>query len=119
MLAPLTSVIVAIALGLVGLTAWLAIADRACGRAVWVLAIGLEGLLAAQGAVGVVLGARTERPLAGWVFGGYLLGSLFVVPAAWLWAKVEPGRWGAGVMVVAGLVIAVLEARLGQIWGGE
>lgn len=92
--------------------------DRRPGRATTALAALLEVGLLAQLVVGAVQLAGTDRSVDGLVFVGYLVGILLVLPTALTWSKSEPSRWGAGVLVVAGLVIAVLLARLQQIWAG-
>jgi hypothetical protein len=52
------------------------------------------------------------------VFLAYLLVVLVAAPATAWWGAAEPGRWGAGVVAVAGLVIPVLVIRLEQVWTG-
>jgi hypothetical protein len=54
----------------------------------------------------------------GVVFVLYLLGLAAVPPAAGWWARGEPSRAGAGVVVAAGLLIPVLLLRLSTLWGG-
>ena len=52
------------------------------------------------------------------VFVLYLVGLAALPPAAAWWARGEPSRAGAGVVVVAGLLVPVLLVRLHTLWGG-
>jgi hypothetical protein len=54
----------------------------------------------------------------GVVFVLYLLGLAAVPPAAAWWARGEPSRAGAGVVVVAGLLVPFLLLRLSTLWSG-
>lgn len=47
---------------------------------------------------------------------GYLVGSLVILPAAFLWSVGERTRAGIGVLLVAVLVVPVLFLRLHQLW---
>lgn len=115
---PLSIAILAVTAVLILAAAALSLGNRPTGRVIWGMAASLEVLLAVQAVVGCVLLARTDRAVDGWVFVGYLGGSLVVLPLSAAWAKIEPGRWGPAIMGLAGLVIAVVLARLGQIWAG-
>lgn len=69
--------------------------------------------------VGVVQLARGEKPEQGTViFVAYLLGAALCVPAAGLMSLTERTRWGSMTVVAGGVVLAVLEVRLYDIWGG-
>jgi hypothetical protein len=48
----------------------------------------------------------------------YLAGAVVAVPAAGFMSLVERTRWGSAIVVAGGLVLAVLEVRLMDIWGG-
>ena len=50
------------------------------------------------------------------VYIGYLVGSLIVLPIAWLLAQVERSRSGLGVLLVGLFTVAFLVLRLHQIW---
>jgi hypothetical protein len=52
------------------------------------------------------------------VFVLYLLGLVAVAPLAAWWARGEPSRAGAGVVVVAGLLVPFLLLRLDALWSG-
>lgn len=49
-------------------------------------------------------------------FVAYLITALFIAPAALLWGIAEKSRWGSGVLLVGILTVAVLIARLDQLW---
>jgi hypothetical protein len=76
----------------------------------------LELGLVAQLVVGSVrLGGEHEGVnVAAYV--GYLVGSLVILPAAFLWSVGERTRAGTGVLLVAVLVLPVLFLRLHQLW---
>ncbi|MFF9522417.1 hypothetical protein ACF1DV_10645 [Streptomyces achromogenes] len=68
---------------------------------------------------GIVQLARGEKPEQGTtIFVAYLLGSFACVPAAGLMSLAERTRWGSVTVAAAGVVLAVLEVRLYDIWGG-
>ena len=50
---------------------------------------------------------------------GYLVGSIVILPAAFLWSVGERTRAGTGVLLVAVVVVPVLFARLHQLWGAR
>jgi len=80
-------------------------------------ALGLLELgLIAQLVIGLVrLGGDHEGVnVAAYV--GYLVGSLVILPAAFLWSVGERSRAGTGVLLVAVAVIPVLFLRLHQLW---
>ncbi|GGZ93623.1 hypothetical protein ACFOOM_20375 [Streptomyces echinoruber] len=69
--------------------------------------------------VGVVQLARGEKPQQGTaIFVAYLLGAFACVPAAGLMSLSERTRWGSVTVAAGGVVLAVLEVRLYDIWGG-
>jgi hypothetical protein len=67
---------------------------------------------------GFVALASTDRDVHAFVFVLYLLGLVAVPPLAAWWARGEPSRAGAGVVVVAGLLVPFLLLRLDTLWGG-
>lgn len=88
--------------------------------------LGLLGLLTllelgllVQTVVGFVRLFGTDRGLDKLTFGGYLVGSLVVLPLAVFWALAERSRWGPGVLLVGCLAIPVLILRLNQIWSAN
>jgi hypothetical protein len=52
------------------------------------------------------------------IFVAYLLGSAACVPAAGFLSLGERTRWGSVTVAASGVVLAVLEVRLFDIWGG-
>ena len=50
---------------------------------------------------------------------GYLVGSLLILPAAFLWSVGERSRAGTAVLLVAVVVIPVLFLRLNQLWAAR
>jgi hypothetical protein len=76
----------------------------------------LEVGLVAQLVVGLVRlgGEHAGVNVAAYV--GYLVGSLVIVPAGFLWSVGERSRAGTGVLLVAVVVIPVLFLRLHQLW---
>lgn len=79
------------------------------------------GVLAAavvvQAVIAVALLISGERAEEQATFIGYLLFSVLVLPAAFAWARAEPGRWGSGVLAVGCLTLSVMIVRMGQLWG--
>ncbi|MCX5371177.1 hypothetical protein OG613_10535 [Streptomyces sp. NBC_00015] len=69
--------------------------------------------------VGIVRLGRGEKPEQGTtIFVAYLLGALACVPAAGLMSLSERTRWGSVTAAAGAVVLAVLEVRLYDIWGG-
>ncbi|HET9381832.1 MAG TPA: hypothetical protein VFP69_13500 [Streptomyces sp.] len=69
--------------------------------------------------VGIVQLARGEEADQGTtVFVAYLLGAFVCVPAAGFLSLAERSRWGSVTVAASGVVLAVLELRLHDIWGG-
>ncbi|WP_062646779.1 hypothetical protein [Streptomyces maremycinicus] len=69
--------------------------------------------------VGVVQLARGEKPEQGTtIFVAYLLGAVACVPAVAFMSLSERTRWGSVTAAAGGVVLAVLEVRLYDIWGG-
>ncbi|MFC7307754.1 hypothetical protein ACFQVC_26460 [Streptomyces monticola] len=69
--------------------------------------------------VGIVQLARGEEPEQGTtLFVAYLVGSAACVPAAGFLSLAERTRWGSVTVAAAGVVLAVLQVRLYDIWGG-
>ncbi|MCM2390456.1 hypothetical protein [Streptomyces albipurpureus] len=69
--------------------------------------------------VGVVQLARGEEPHDGTVtFVAYLIGAFTAIPAAGFLSLTERSRWGSATVASGAVVLAVLEVRLYDIWGG-
>ncbi|MCI3222458.1 hypothetical protein [Streptomyces sp. NP-1717] len=76
-------------------------------------------LALAQLVVGIVQLARGEDPAeSSVIFVSYLLGAFAAVPAAGLLSLSERTRWGSVTVSAGAVVLAVLEVRLYDIWGG-
>ncbi|MFC0598693.1 hypothetical protein [Streptomyces palmae] len=72
-----------------------------------------------QLAVGIVQLARGEKPDQGTaIFVAYLLGAGLAVPIGAFMSLAERTRWGSATVSAAAVVLAVLEVRLFDIWGG-
>jgi CDP-diglyceride synthetase len=76
----------------------------------------IELLLLVQLVVGVVAVAQGEGPDATATFVSYLIGVLFVLPVAALWALAERSRPAVLVITVGCAAVAVMTGRLLQIW---
>ncbi|MGP3980293.1 hypothetical protein [Streptomyces sp. KR80] len=77
-------------------------------------------LVLVQLVVGIVQLARGEKPHDGTgIFVAYLLGAAAAVPAAGFLSLAERTRWGSVTVAAGAVVLAVLEVRLFDIWGGS
>ncbi|MGW5372633.1 hypothetical protein ACWER6_05330 [Streptomyces sp. NPDC004009] len=75
-------------------------------------------LAAVQLVIGIVQLARGEKPEQGTaIFLAYLLGAFACVPTAGFMSLAERTRWGSVTVAAGGVVLAVLEVRLYDIWG--
>jgi hypothetical protein len=110
-----TAIIVA-GIALAGYALLMTARNRRMGTSLLVALGVLEILLLVQ--VGVVVDklASGGRPASLATLIGYLIAMPFVPLAAAFWGALERSRWGPAVIAVAGLVAAVLMARLHQIW---
>jgi hypothetical protein len=110
-----TGLIVAVLVG----AAW-ALALLALGRPIRLWTVGylalVEVALLVQAVLGLVNLARTDRPVEGFTFAGYLIGSLLVLPVGVVLALAERSRWSSAVMLVAYLTVAVMIVRMNQVW---
>ncbi|MFI8997891.1 hypothetical protein [Streptomyces sp. NPDC053542] len=69
--------------------------------------------------VGIVKLAGGEKPDDGTaIFLAYLIGAAACVPAAGFLSLSERTRWGSVTVAAGAVVLAVLEVRLYDIWGG-
>jgi hypothetical protein len=116
---PLTAIL---AFGCLGFALWVAFLmsrDKQAGPRTLAAAAALELGFIVQAVLGVVLLITTDQDVSGVLFVAYLVGSLLVLPAAVWWAAAERRRWGPAGLAAAGLVNAVLLARLQDIWQGR
>jgi predicted outer membrane lipoprotein len=75
--------------------------------------------LIAQLVVSIVLvsgGARAKTDTI--EFFGYLLVAMMIPAGAALWALVERNRWSTMVLAVSAVTVAIMVARMQQIWFG-
>ena len=75
-----------------------------------------ELVVIAQLIAGLVAVGDAPHSVSRFVYIGYLVGALVVLPVAWLWALAERSRSGLGVLLVGLFVVAFLVLRLHQIW---
>lgn len=119
MLTPLT---VALAVAALVLAAW-------CGHAAYrdqptkdwhVIGMAVVTLLAlVQLVIGVVQLAGGAEPAGGTaVFVSYLLAVVCCVPVVGIMSLAERTRWGSLSVVAGAVVLAVLQVRLHEVWGG-
>ncbi|PRZ43370.1 hypothetical protein CLV47_10255 [Antricoccus suffuscus] len=90
--------------------------NTAPGRICLLLSVATEALVLAQTVVVAVKLATGRHVAEPATIIGYLSTLVILLPAAWWWSRLEQSKWGAVVVVVAGLVVAVLTARLQQLW---
>jgi len=79
----------------------------------------LEVGMLAQLVVGLVQVSGDHGGVNVAAYVGYLLGSVVLLPVAFLWSVGERTRAGTGVLLVAVLVVPVLFLRLQQLWGAR
>ncbi|MGH8921091.1 MAG: hypothetical protein ACRD0H_22620 [Actinomycetes bacterium] len=119
MIGPLATAVLVAALVLAAGTGLLAVLNRSPGRAVLGVLAALEALVLAQVVVAVVLLFAGHRPSSSVVeFIGYHLATLLALPAGVVWSLGDRSRWGAGVLTVACLSVAVMTVRMNQLWAG-
>ncbi|MEU9780193.1 hypothetical protein AB0H92_04240 [Streptomyces phaeochromogenes] len=79
----------------------------------------VTALTLVQLVVGIVQLARGEKAEQGTtIFVAYLIGSFACIPAAGFMSLAERTRWGSITVAAGGVVLAVLQVRLYDIWGG-
>jgi hypothetical protein len=111
-------VVTVLALALAVVTGVLALLDRKLPRWVLGLVALLEAALLVMLVQCVVAWAGGNGPADPVVFLAYLVVVLVAAPGTVWWGAAEPGRWGTGVVCIAGLLIPVLVVRLEQVWTG-
>ena len=100
-------------------TAWsalLLVLDRRMHDPLFWLLAAVEIGLVAQVVGGSIALAMTDSDVDAATFAGYLALVWLVLPLGVAWAASEKSRWGAGVLLVACLTVAVMVLRLQQIW---
>lgn len=116
MLNPLVTGLIAATLVIAAVTAVLSLLRRTTPSFVNVAVLAVGAATVVQAVIAVVLFARGPRPEEPGTFLGYLLSSVLIVPAAYLWARVEPGRWSNGVLCIGCLTLCVMIVRMDQLW---
>ena len=111
-------VVTVLSLGLALVTGALALLDRKLPRWVLGIVVLLELALVVLTVQCVVAWVGGNAPADPVVFLAYLLVVLVAAPGTVWWGSAEPGRWGAGVVCIAGLLVPVLVIRLQQVWTG-
>jgi len=114
-----TVLALAVVAGSLALAAWtVVVAVRGTGirNSLLVGLLVLEGLLLVQLVVGVALVAGGQRPPSTVTFFAYLVGILVVLPVGTLWSVAEKSRPSTLVLTVACVAVAVMTARLLQMW---
>ncbi|MFG2091111.1 MULTISPECIES: hypothetical protein [unclassified Spirillospora] len=114
----LATVIIVVALLVAGYALVTTLRNRPMGTGDLAALGVLEVLLIAQAVVGFVRLSGDEGPESSATFIGYLVGVLLIPLAGAGWGLLERTRWGPGVIVVAGLVVAVMMVRMNQLWSG-
>lgn len=84
----------------------------------WLLGLTAAAEVVLLGAVSASVGGLVagHSPASTATLIGYLIGTPLVLPFAAAVAVEERTRWGTVVLAAAGLVVAVLAARLYQVW---
>lgn len=119
MIDPLTAVLGATALALAAWCGFAAYRDQPTKD--WhFIGMAVVSLLAiVQLVIGIVRLAQGDDPEQGVaIFIAYLAGSALAVPIAAFMSLAERTRWGSATVAAAAVVLAVLEVRLYDIWGG-
>lgn len=116
MIDQLANVVITLAWAVAAVAAVLAYLRR--GTPTWLfLATAATGVLAVvQAMLAIGLTIAGPRPEETATFLGYALSTALVLPAAMLWSRAEPGRWGNGVLCVGALTLAVMVVRMDQVW---
>ncbi|MCC3774947.1 hypothetical protein [Streptomyces sp. UNOB3_S3] len=79
----------------------------------------VAALALVQLVIGVVRLSGGDKPAQGTtIFVAYLLGAAAAVPAAGFMSLAERTRWGSATVAAGAVILAVLEVRLYDIWGG-
>lgn len=76
----------------------------------------VEVVVIAQLIAGLASLGSAPPSVSKFVYVGYLVGALVVLPIAWVWSQAERSRSGLGVLLVGLFVVAFLVVRLHQIW---
>jgi hypothetical protein len=97
-------------------TAALAARNQRVGNALLIELAVVEVLVIVQLLVAVIKVAVGDRPDSTLTFLAYAVGELVILPAGVFWSQAEKSRSSTLVITVAGLGVAVMTARMLQIW---
>jgi hypothetical protein len=95
------------------------IGDRQPGNVSFFGLVAVELGLVVQLVWGLVRVAGDHAGVSVATYLAYLIGSLFLLPAAFLWSASEKSRSGTAVLLVGVLVVPVLLLRLHDIWSAH
>ncbi|MGW3942080.1 hypothetical protein [Streptomyces phaeochromogenes] len=119
MLDALTVVTAVAALALAAWCGWAAYRDQPTKDWHFIGMAVVTVLTLVQLVAGIVQLARGEKAEQGTtIFVAYLIGSFACIPAAGFMSLAERTRWGSITVAAGGVVLAVLQVRLYDIWGG-
>ena len=113
----LTTAVIAACLGLAAWSGALAGLDRRVGRSLVAGVAVLEALLVAQAVVAVAQVVQTNRPASPVTFVAYAVAVVVVPSVATAWSLAERSRASTLVITVGCLAVAVMTARMAQMWG--
>lgn len=119
MLTPLTVALAVAALALAAWCGWAAYRDQPTKDWHFIGMAVVSVLALVQLVVGIVqLAGGRDADDGTVIFVAYLLGALACVPVVGLVSLTERTKWGSLTVVAGAVVLAVLQVRLHDIWGG-
>lgn len=95
----------------------LTVLDRRVDDRMFWLMVALELVLLVLAGAGIVALIGGEAADPGSLI-AYLITVVVLAPVALLWGIAEKSRWGSGVLCVGLATVAVLVARIDQLWPG-
>ncbi|MEW2445699.1 hypothetical protein AB0871_28195 [Micromonospora marina] len=113
---PLATVAIVISLAVAVWALVAAVRHRPPDRIQFVGLAVLEVALLALTVTALVALGRGDRPGEPGAFFGYLATLVCLPPLAWVLARMEPTRWGSGIVCAICLVTPVVAVRLQQTW---
>lgn len=114
MFAPLSTLVVALSVGVMCLALLYALRERLINDGLLLLLAVLEVALVVQVVVGMAHLGRLSDEKA--TFAAYVLTLPFLPPVTTLLAIKEKSRWAMVTIAVGTFAVAVMTVRLGQIW---
>jgi hypothetical protein len=92
--------------------------NRPISRALHSSQLVIAGLFIVLALGGIVQMIGSDRDFARAEFVGYLVLSPVIPIGSWWWTRGDGTRIGSAIVVVVGLVMPVLVARIQQVWSG-